>query len=47
MKKLLADWGRLLSKSRAVPTVYQSVLVSFVLDLGTQGELIIVGAALK
>jgi hypothetical protein len=30
--------GRFLSKSCAVPNVYQSILVSFVLDLGTQNK---------
>jgi hypothetical protein len=39
--------GHPVSNSCAVPNVYQRDLVSFVFDLGTQGELIIVGAVLK
>jgi hypothetical protein len=38
-EKLFADWSRLLSKSCAVPNVYQSVLVSFATELGTQKPL--------
>jgi hypothetical protein len=46
VKKLLADWSRLLSKSCAVPNVYQSVLVSFDVNSGTQnGWIIVAGCA--
>jgi hypothetical protein len=37
-EKLFADWSRLLSKSCAVPNVYQSVLVSFFRYLGTHHQ---------
>jgi hypothetical protein len=37
-EKLFADWSRLLSKSCAVPNVYQTGLVSFITELGTRSE---------